>query len=352
MRLFDEQGWPNFSEEDGIFSTGANIIFIWGGRGTGKTYTVLKKMIEQQEHFLFLRRTPGQAETITAGAEMSPFTPLNIDNDWNYMPFKIPKASCLYRVGNATEKTETGAWIEPEDCRGVISSVVTLGRTRGFSSPKINYIILDEYQKDDLDYYRKGEGVALANLYETVNRNREFQGKQPCKLLCMSNAVGMANPYFLQWDIVDIVDEMVGTNRRWRMLPDRGILLVDLADSPIAAMKKDTAIFKSLAGTDFYRSALNNQYAAEERSKTASRKLNLYVPLVAVGRLCIYKAKSGQEYYITQHLSGSPEQYGTGHYDLARFRARYKPLYMAYMARKIVFERYTDEIYFRQLWEA
>lgn len=36
IKLFTDEGWPNFSEDDGILSTGAPIIFIWGGRGTGK----------------------------------------------------------------------------------------------------------------------------------------------------------------------------------------------------------------------------------------------------------------------------------------------------------------------------
>ena len=41
IKLYTDEGWPNFSEEDGILSTGAPIIFIWGGRGTGKTYGAL-----------------------------------------------------------------------------------------------------------------------------------------------------------------------------------------------------------------------------------------------------------------------------------------------------------------------
>lgn len=352
MRLFDDNGYPNFSEEDGILSTDANIIWIWGGRGSGKTYTILQKMIDQQKNYMFLRRTPTQLETITACDDTSPYTPLNIDRGWNFMPFSIPKAAGLYRVGNAIEKTEKGKWIEPDECKGIISSVITLGRTRGFSSPKIDRIIFDEYQKEDIDFYRKGEGTALANLYETINRNRELQGKPPCIMIAMSNAVGMANPYFMQWNIIDIVDEMVRTGRRWRYLPDRQMLLVDLADSPIAAKKRETALYKSLQGTDFYRSALCNEYAGEERSKNASRPLNQYKPLVTVGRLCIYQHKKDPEWYVTTHKSGSPEQYGTGHYDLSRFRARYRPLYLAYMNRKIVFEKYSDEIYFRQLWEA
>lgn len=343
MRLFDNDGWPNFSETDGILSSPANIIMIWGGRGTGKTYTLLKRMCEEQRHYLYLRRTPSQVDTVAADQDFWPWTPLNRDMGWDYVPRKIKGVRSMYKVCDGDD--------DPEP-RGTIASVVNLARTRGFSSPDTDYIILDEYQKDDLDFYRKGEGVGLANIYETVTRNRELQGKPPCKLICMSNAVGMANPYYLQWDVVDVVDRMIGTRRRWMYLPDRGIMLVDMVDSPIAEAKKDTALARSLAGTDYYRSALENQYAGEEKSRTESRDLIQYRPVVYVGRLCIYRHKSDGSYYVCEHMSGAAPVYGTGHYDLLRFRQRYARLYDSYMARKIIFERYSDEIYFRQLWDA
>lgn len=341
MNLFTKDGWPNFSEDDGLLSMHANIVMIWGARGSGKTYTLLEKFCQENARYLYLRRTPGQVDTVAADADMWPFTPLNRDHGWNYIPRKVKGAKSMWKVCNGPDD---------EESHGTISSVVTLGRTRGFSSPDIDYIVLDEYQKDELDFYRKGEGVGLANIYETVNRNRELQGKKACTLILMSNAVGMANPYYMQWDVVDIVDKMIGTRRRWQLLPERGILLVDLADSPIAARKKDTALYKSLAGTDFYRSALENQYSGEERSETGNRNLREYRPIVTVGRLTIYESKGKRGYYICEHRSGTCPQYGIGHYELLRFRSRYAFLQKAYMNRIIVFEKYSDEIYFRELW--
>lgn len=345
MKLFDNDGWPNFSETDGILSSPANIIMIWGGRGTGKTYTCLKDTLDAGKDLLFLRRTPGQVDTIAADPSMWPFSPINRDTGRLIMPERVKGLRGMYRIMDEQDQDN------PRQV-GMVSSVVTLGRTRGFSSDTTERIILDEYQKDELDYYRKGEGLGLANIYETVNRNRELKGKEPCKLILMSNAVGMANPYYMQWDVVDIIDKMIGTRRRWMYLPDRGIMLVDLADSPVAERKKDTALYRSLAGTDFYRSALENQYAGEEKSRTESRDLIQYRPVVCVGRLCIYRHKSNDSYYVCEHMSGAAPVYGTGHYDLLRFRQRYARLYGSYMARKIIFERYSDEIYFRQLWDA
>lgn len=51
IKLYTDEGWPNFSEKDGILSTGASIIFIWGGRGTGKTYGALKHVHQTGKEF-------------------------------------------------------------------------------------------------------------------------------------------------------------------------------------------------------------------------------------------------------------------------------------------------------------
>lgn len=51
IKLFTDEGWPNFSEDDGILSTGAPIIFIWGGRGTGKTYGALNTCTRRKKSF-------------------------------------------------------------------------------------------------------------------------------------------------------------------------------------------------------------------------------------------------------------------------------------------------------------
>lgn len=210
IKLFTDEGWPNFSEDDGILSTGAPIIFIWGGRGTGKTYGALKHVHQTEEEFLYLRRTPQQAELICSSPLMWPWSPLNNDLNTHYAPFKMSQIAGMYEVGNAGAYTDTGVPIRPAQMSGVLGNVVTMARTRGFSSPSTSIIILDEYQKEESDYYRRGEGVGLANIYETVNRNRELQGQKPITLLCMSNAVGMANPYYMQWDITDTVERMIG----------------------------------------------------------------------------------------------------------------------------------------------
>lgn len=350
MKLFDENGWPNFSRKDGILSTGANFIFIWGGRGTGKTYTMQKTMLEEGREWLFLRRTNTQLKTIVADPVKTwPWAPINRDMHLNILPFKVSGVNGLYEAGDAMERNEkSGKWKRPEYCPIGLSSVLDLASTNGFNNPGCSVIYLDEYQLTGNDYYRSHEGSGLAGIYESINRNRELNGEEPVTLIAASNACGMANPYFMQWEITDIVEKMIGKGQRWKYLPEKKILLVDLIDSPISKKKSETSLYKSLGGTDYYRMAIENQYAAEEKSNIISRNLREYVPVCQLGRLCIYAHKSEPKFYVSRHKQGTIPVYGTGDFDRKRFKLAYRYIIIAYLERRVEFETYTDEIYFRQ----
>ena len=53
MRLYDKNGYVNIPE---ILKHEAVFIFIYGGRGTGKTYGALKEMKEGNHKFIYMRR--------------------------------------------------------------------------------------------------------------------------------------------------------------------------------------------------------------------------------------------------------------------------------------------------------
>ena len=152
----------------------------------------------------------------------------------------------------------------------------------------------------------------------------------------------------MQWEITDTVEKMIGKKERVKLLADKGILLIDLVDSPIAKEKANTTLYRSMTGTDFYRSAIENQYSAEEKSLVVSRSLREYYPLVQIGRCCIYEHKSKPLYYVCRHRSGEMPIYGTGDYERKRFRAAYGYIWPAYLQRQLEFERYSDEIFFRE----
>lgn len=349
MELFDNNGWPNMSRENGILSTKAKIIMIWGGRGTGKTYTIQKTMLEEERDWLFLRRTNTQLKTIVADSFKTwPWAPINRDMHLNILPFKVSGIQGLYVAGNAVERNpKSGKWIQPEYCPITVSSVLDLSNTNGFNNPGCSVIYLDEYQTTGNDYYRQHEGTGLAGVYESINRNRALNGEDEVTMIMASNACGMANPYFMEFNVLDDVEKMIGKKQRWKFLSEKGILLVDLVDSPISKKKAGTALYKALADSDYYRMAIENSYSLEERSTTKAQNLKEYVPLVQAGRVCIYMHKSKPVYYVTKHKQGTVPVYGQGDFDRKRFCRSYRDVLIAYMERRMIFESYSDEIYFR-----
>ena len=75
MKLYLDNGYADMSA---IRHCGYNAIFVYGGRATGKTYGSLKMVVEENEKFIYMRRTQAQCDLIS-NPEFSPFKSLNND---------------------------------------------------------------------------------------------------------------------------------------------------------------------------------------------------------------------------------------------------------------------------------
>ena len=89
MKLYDSNGYLNIPE---ILRHEATFIFIYGGRGTGKTYGTLKNMIEDHHKFIYLRRLAAQVDIVKKD-DMQPFKTLNRDMGWDIRPFLLINTS-------------------------------------------------------------------------------------------------------------------------------------------------------------------------------------------------------------------------------------------------------------------
>ena len=61
MGLYDNNGYLDIEK---IIRCGQPFIFIVGGRGTGKTYGMLKYVLDNNIPFIYMRRTQAQADII------------------------------------------------------------------------------------------------------------------------------------------------------------------------------------------------------------------------------------------------------------------------------------------------
>lgn len=341
MRIYDKNGYVNIPE---ILKHDAVFIFIYGGRGTGKTYGVLQHVIDAGQKFIYMRRLQAQADLVKK-PDMQPYKTLNRDRRWKIEPFAINKYVAEFR--DATTNKD-GKVIPDADSPvyGLLTSLSTFSNLRGVDGHDIKLMCLDEFIPELNERPIKGEAEALFNAYETINRNRELNGEDPIKLICLANSNRIDNPIFLELNLIRTAEKIRKSGHEYFYDRKRRMLLIDLYKSKISEDKAHTALYDLTRGTEFFNMAIKNTFLNEERGRIEHRPIKEYKPVVAIGEITIYKHKSNREYYVTQFRSGSPREYGTGEKDLCRFRKDCFYLWTAYMKQNIVFEEYINEVIF------
>ena len=349
INLFEESGYLDipairkYQEENAL-----PYCFIWGSRGIGKTYGVLKEQVrrnvETGEKFIMLRRTKTQVDLIT-NEKFMPFKSINADLDTKYRPF--PVGSGMYgffdSILNQNKYKAVGDEI------GLAMPVSLAGNVRGYDGYDISFVFYDEFIPLKSERPIKGEGDLLFNILETITRNRELQGKPPAYFMGLSNSNNVDNPYFLELGVVNRALKM-GHSKNNEIWIDRtrGLMLLCINRSPIIEKKKDTSLYKLTSGTDYARMALDNDFVGLNTDSVRSLDLKHYDAAVWIGGICIYKGKDRSAgWYVSEHKKGSPQTYGTSEIDLKRFRTKYSILYDAYLNDRITFETHSVEYLFQ-----
>ena len=338
-RLYNKAGFVNW---EAVLKDGFPFTFCVGGRGTGKTYGVLKYAVENKIRFLYLRRTQKQLDIIQK-EEFSPFKPLNSDLCWNVQPIKFTKDnSAFYQC----EVDENGKFVPSGELLGYTAALSTFSSLRSFDASDVEMIIYDEFIPERHEKRIKHEASAFFNAIETVNRNRELKGKKFTQVVCLANSNDAANPLFMELNLVDIALKQIDNGTEIYTDKNRGVLLINLLKSPISKEKQNTALYRLTKNTSFYNMSVQNDYVNNVPSNIKSRNLVLYIPVIQIGEICIYKHKSDLEYYITNHKSGTMPYFNTDDTSLLRVKRRYRHLVIAYLQNKIVFENYHCEVLF------
>ena len=331
-KLYQPDGWVNW---DYILEQPASFVSVVGARGVGKTYGIFKKLITAGEKFIYLRRLKSQLDQC-GKLEGNPFRKLNADLGQEITPYSSG-GIIMFRSGDKTGDIAAA---------GVALSVVA--NVRGIDFSDYNYIVFDEFIASIGERPIKNEFAAFLNFYETVNRNRELEGKAPVKCIMLGNANTLINPYFSAWHFMKTAVRMITGNQMvWRS-PDQSRMVILLLHSPISERKKDTALYQN-ATSDFIQMALDNSFRTDE-TNIRSEPLTEYIHMVSIGEIGIYKHKSERRYYVSGTQGDKPyyDAFGIG---LKMFQQDYYMLRVHYMVSKNVwFESFELEIIFRELF--
>lgn len=301
-----------------------NITF--GGRGIGKTYSTLLYLITNKVKFIYLRNQQNEID-ICCTEECNPFKAVNSDTGNSYYFEKISKDMC-------------GIYDNDGILTGYAIALNTFAKLRGVDFSDIDFIFFEEFNTSLR--INKKQGELFFNLYETVNRNRELKGKSPVMVVMMGNALTIANPLMDSFKLIPLAERMLQTGTEHVLLEDRGILLeiVTHTAKEVLEAKKQTALYKAIENTDYYKHAVDNTFISDSFYNVRERNVNEYKPLCKVNDIVIMELKSDYGYYCTYKQSGKiKEVYDSN--TLSKFLMRYAPkLRMAYLDRKIIFENY------------
>lgn len=327
------------------------FIFIVGARGVGKTYGAIKAGLESAEPFIYMRRLQAQSDLVFNDA-LSPFKPVTEElNKPNYYPENIKGAKGVYGLYDH-EVDENGKMHKIGDHMALLLSLSTIANLRGFSGDRYKTLILDEFIPQKQERKISDEAGAFYNAYETINRNRELKGEKPLKAILMANSNDLANSYFIRLKIVSKLERAREKGVNFYEDKKRDFCVIMLQDSPISERKRDTALYKLTADSEYASMALSNEWQGIESTNNSSRIIIEYKAVVTVGEITIYKHKSRREYYVTTFYNSEKIPfYSSGDVALQKFRQKYQYLWREYFSDNVIFEEYYCEVLFRRYFE-
>jgi hypothetical protein len=180
------------------------------------------------------------------------------------------------------------------------------------------------------------------NAYETICRNREFEGLPPVRYWGFANAFNIYNPLFEVLEIVTDVERMINKGKHDKYYPDRGLAIHLLESTEEFKQKKSqTQIMKLTKGTKFSKMALDNEFAYNNFSLVEYKRLNGMKPLVSVPGSTIFY--DNNIYYMSYAFNKSVPFYDIqNENEMLAFNREYnRDLVDAYIMGKLFFESYA-----------
>lgn len=268
--------------EDINRAPGAWCYLVVGGRNTGKTYSALTNCMDNDRKFVFVKRTKEDVQTLCArGAvnmELSPFKPINRDRGTNIQAFPV-----IAGVGAFYECDEDN---NPVKMLGYLAALSMVQKIKGFDMSEADWMIFDEFIPQPWERISRMEGTQVLDLYKTIARDREHRGREPLKLIALANATKVQNPLFDILEVVDTAADLSLSRHRWTLT--RGIFIHILqANEEFMEKESQSAIYQSMAGTDWARMALSNEFAYDDMSNVAQLSIKGMRPLWGI----VYKKK-------------------------------------------------------------
>ena len=341
MRLYTKEGWLDVSHINEICDKNdINFVVIIGKRQVGKTYGVLKFMLDNDKHFLFLRTNLSELNTVIGGYD-SPFD--KIPEYANRIIFKREGdySSGMYRLDVIDGK-------EHQINIGKASAITTFGHIRGINGDKFTDVVYDEFIPEEHLLRVKGAGSALLNLHDSVNGNRELEGRPCLRCWLLANSNDLCNSVLEALNLIKVVEKMTMRGEEYRLDSKRGYLVL-MPDSSVIVNQRAKGGLYRMIGTDndYARMALGNEFTKNDFTDVKSMPLTEYNPFITVGRITINMHKWNKSLYVTDKIKAKAKHIFTDSAsDIRRLNRQFGDLRPCYLSGRVIFQDMNIKSYF------
>lgn len=297
-----------YSIEKGLSKGCAFNLFI-GGRGIGKTYSAIAHILNADiNKFMYIRRS-GQ-EMLKAATDIgNPFKAYNKDHNRN-VKFDY------------SDNTGIGTVKEDDNILGYCCALSKMSSTRGADFSDVDIMLYDEFIPELHKSHMRGEGIAVLNMYESVNRNRELEGRPPVILIMLSNSVELCNDVLTEFGVIRTIEHMIHTGQESYTDIDRSLHIEVTKNTPISDAKSNTVLYRLTKGTNFFDSNINNKFINDNFSGIGKQNIQEYIPVVQYDDIYIYRHKSLDRFYATRDTRADcPMRYDAS--QVSKFRIQY-----------------------------
>lgn len=341
MNIYTPEGWLDVPKIYAVaVRNGVNFIVIIGKRQVGKTYGVLKFVVDEEMQFVLMRLTTPELKMLKKNVN-NPLEKI-YPNEFNVVSESDYTAG-LFRYSEDEKNTNERI--------GMICALSTIGKIRGFNGDMYTDLVIDEFIPELHLYHVRDEGDAFLNAYTTINGNRELEGRPALRCWLLANSNNIDSDILRALNIDKIIERMIIKGEESVIIKERGIMVLMPESKKVTEKRKKGALAKAIdMSGKFAKMAYDNEFSYNDFSDVGTQALCHYNALVTLGDMIVHISKSGKQIYITERYKVTAKyEYPYTDAGIRKFNIDFGDLRAAFNKGRILFQSQKIKNYFLQI---
>lgn len=306
-----------------------SLNILIGARRIGKTFSILDYLVNETDGlFIYMRNKDTQIDSCCTKFG-NPFKKYNQVTGRNIYIKNAKECGYIY---DGTTDDEEARLI------GYATALSTFDNLRGVSLDDVSDVFFDEFiEKRKLLF---DQFAAFMNFYDTVNDNREAEGREALRVFMASNAQKLNSSILAGYNLIAPIEGMLSSGQRNF---SRGKIWVTFPYAAIIEERKKMGLSEEIEGSRYYEETINNKFANDDFTGISKKKIIEYVGIAEVDGIYIYKHKSNGTLYACNIPCDNVNHYNSSVNRLLLMAGLYPAIASAYAENKLFFSDFTTK---------